>query len=133
MNISILPAGVSESEIICSLGAKTFSETFADMNNAEDMQLYLEQTFTISKTVSEIKEKGSVFYLAYVDGQIAGYAKLRSSEPPKNLKADRPIEIERIYALKEFIGKGVGKALMKKCIEKAEGKEADVLWLGNWE
>jgi ribosomal protein S18 acetylase RimI-like enzyme len=31
------------------------------------------------------------------------------------------------------IGKGIGKALMLKCIEIAREKKSDVLWLGVWE
>ena len=43
------------------------------------------------------------------------------------------IEIARIYAATNAIGKGVGKTLMQKCIEIAQEKKKDVLWLGVWE
>ena len=39
----------------------------------------------------------------------------------------------RLYAGREFIGKGVGAALMRRCLDEAARLECDVIWLGVWE
>ena len=44
-----------------------------------------------------------------------------------------PIEIERIYSVKEMLGKGVGKILMEKCLAIANEKNKKTVWLGVWE
>ena len=44
-----------------------------------------------------------------------------------------PIELCRLYNLQEFIGKGIGKSLMLKCLEFAEENRHDTIWLGVWE
>lgn len=43
------------------------------------------------------------------------------------------IEIARIYATTNSIGKGVGKALMQESIKMATEKKKQVVWLGVWE
>lgn len=43
------------------------------------------------------------------------------------------MEIARIYALQSYIGKGVGSALMKKCIDQACELNKEIIWLGVWE
>jgi GNAT superfamily N-acetyltransferase len=47
--------------------------------------------------------------------------------------ADRAVEIARIYAVKNSIGKGVGSALMNKCIEISRKRNYPLVWLGVWE
>lgn len=43
------------------------------------------------------------------------------------------MEIVRIYARKEWIGRGVGAQLMKTSLREAENAGCDVVWLGVWE
>jgi ribosomal protein S18 acetylase RimI-like enzyme len=43
------------------------------------------------------------------------------------------MELRRIYAVQEFIGKGVGKELMYRSIHEARQRDCDVIWLGVWE
>lgn len=46
---------------------------------------------------------------------------------------ENALEIERIYVLKEFLGKKVGQVLYEKAIEISTQKEVDFVWLGVWE
>jgi GNAT superfamily N-acetyltransferase len=39
----------------------------------------------------------------------------------------------RLYTRKEWIGCGVGAALMQACIDEAKQRGCDTLWLGVWE
>ena len=59
----------------------------------------------------------------------------RLHEVPPQLAAtgQRPIEIVRFYALKEWIGQGVGAALMAACLAEAERRGCDAIWLDVWE
>jgi ribosomal protein S18 acetylase RimI-like enzyme len=52
-------------------------------------------------------------------------------EESKDLES--PVEIERIYSIREMIGKGVGKKLMEKCLAIAREKNKKEIWLGVWE
>ena len=47
--------------------------------------------------------------------------------------AKRPGEIQRLYVVEDWHGKGVAQALMQACIEAMQRRGADVVWLGVWE
>jgi diamine N-acetyltransferase len=80
--------------------------------------------------MKEVETGDGIFLLAYADEEPVGYARLRIKN---NLAHEQAIEIARIYALNKAIGKGVGKALMQECINKANELQMKWIWLGVWE
>lgn len=126
-------AGSEDANTLRELGIRTFHDTFAANNTAEDMKSYLDQSFAPGQVESELAAADTIFWMAYVDEQLAGYAKVRESGIPEGLVAKRPLEIERIYALQAFHGQSVGKALMETCLQHARLNDYDVIWLGVWE
>jgi ribosomal protein S18 acetylase RimI-like enzyme len=58
---------------------------------------------------------------------------LKEGDAPSELIGGTAIEIERIYADKDYVGKNVGKLLMKTCINMAKERGHTFIWLGVWE
>lgn len=131
--ITVRQATVADATLLRELGIKTFHDTFAAHNTAEDMERYLSQNFSPEQVIKDIEEPGSVFLIAYDGAMPVGYSKIRSSGIPEGLNATNPLEIERIYAAKAYIGQPVGKVLMDACLAYAAQHEHDVVWLGVWE
>jgi ribosomal protein S18 acetylase RimI-like enzyme len=131
--INIRPATVDDAETIADLSRSTFYETFAAQNSSKNMDLFLSEQFTWQRLVNEVGSPGNTFLLAYYEGELSGYVKLRQGEFPKQLRKDNALEIARIYASKQFIGKGVGKALMQVSIDVAKERNCPVIWLAVWE
>src|ERR1700730_8754009 len=119
--------------LLAELGARTFSETFAADNSAEDMAVYLASSFGPALQAAELADPDSIFLIAEVDGFAAGYAKLKSGDPPDGVTGEKPIELVRLYVAQEWLGRGVGAALMQVCIDQARQKGHRTLWLGVWE
>ena len=46
---------------------------------------------------------------------------------------ENSLELERIYVLKENIGKSIGQQLLDKVIRIAKEKNVAFIWLGVWE
>lgn len=78
-------------------------------------------------------EPGSVFFIAEENGSPAGYAKVRNQKTVEALDHLKALEIERLYAVKDWIGKGIGSKLMQHCLDYAFQQGYDVVWLGVWE
>ena len=76
----------ADADILRSLLAKTFSETFAHMNTPENMELYLNQAFARERILEELENQDSAFYLLYRNGSPAGCLKLRGSMWQKNFR-----------------------------------------------
>jgi ribosomal protein S18 acetylase RimI-like enzyme len=62
-----------------------------------------------------------------------GYAQLILNSEDEAIKHINPLEIRRIYASQEYLGKGVGKELMQATISEARQRGCDCVWLGVWE
>lgn len=132
MSLSVRFATIHDAALIADISRKTFYETFAPFNSKTDMDIFMDVQFTKGRLMLEVGNKENIFLLAYSDEEVAGYAKLRDTKHPVNLGSNNALEIARVYALSQFIGKSVGKALMEKSIEIALEKGKDTLWLGVW-
>ena len=115
------------------MGARTFQDSFGADNTLEDMAAYLANSFSSAKQAAELAAPGSFFLIAEIDGGAAGYTRLKLGPAPDCVSAARPIEIVRFYAAREWIGRGIGPALMGACLGKAAELDCDIIWLDVWE
>lgn len=133
MTLVIREATVADARLIAHISHQTFYDTFAAYNSPQNMDKFLNQQFTMGKLIMEVGAKQNTFLLAYEDDEIAGYVKLRDERVPASLGSASALEIARLYALKNKIGKGVGGQLMQSSINVAKQKNKAWLWLGVWE
>lgn len=116
-------------ETLAHIGKETFVDTFGAANTIENVKSYVEKNFTVDQQRQELEDTRCTFILLYDGDQVAGYAKLKSGDADDQGK----LEIERIYARKEYIGKKAGKVLMQTCLDFAHNGHYDRIWLGVWE
>jgi GNAT superfamily N-acetyltransferase len=119
--------------LLAELGARTFTETFAAENSPEDMAAYIAASFNLAQQMAELADPASTFLIAEAGGAAAGYAKLRAGGPPEVVEDANPVELERLYALREWLGRGVGQVLMRACLDEARKAGHRTIWLGVWE
>ncbi len=131
--VDIRYATAGDAVLLAEIGAKAFSDSFAADNTPENMAAYLAAAFGPHKQAAELADPATLFLIAEVDGEVAGYAQLRAHQVPEEVRGPRPIELVRIYALKEWIGKGVGSALMEAALREAARRGFETVWLGVWE
>ncbi len=131
-NLLIKIADVTDALLLTSLGITTFIAAFAKDNRKEDMDKYIAEEMNIGKITEELKDQNSLFFLAYFNDDLSGYAKIRWSKIPDELANNIPIELERIYVLEKHQGKKIGAALLNLCLTHAVTHGYDTLWLGVW-
>lgn len=133
MEVSIRKATIHDAGEISSLATRTFYETYSWYNTEQDMLDYTENHFNPKQTEKEIEEQGTVFLLAFLNDELGGYAKMRTSENPPGLDAKKHIEVERIYVEQKYQRHKIGYALINKCIGHARDEKYDIIWLGVWQ
>lgn len=132
-SIVIVPVTLNDVEKLQAISRITFSQTFMEHNTAEDMEAYLNKSFSISQLNSEIANANSEFYFA-LDGEIVvGYLKVNMGVAQTEKKDLAAFEIERIYVDQAYLGKKIGQLLFEKAIELAKAKNKSYVWLGVWE
>jgi diamine N-acetyltransferase len=126
MQIDIRLAREEDAEPVANLSRQTFYATYASFNTKEDMDKFMNEQFTKEALMNEVRNKENIFVLAFIQEELVGYARMREGK-------SRPgMEIARIYALNSKIRKGIGSALMQKCIDIAKEKDKQVIWLAVW-
>ncbi|MBA4318517.1 MAG: GNAT family N-acetyltransferase [Flavobacterium sp.] len=131
--IIIRKATISDLQIIQKISKQTFTETFAAVNTAENMENYFRENFNSAQVASEINNLNSAFYLAVLDSKTVGYLKLNFGNAQTEIYNAKSMEIHRIYVLKEFHGKKIGQLLLDKAIKIAQQSGFEYIWLGVWE
>lgn len=133
LQIQIVGVVLEDLPLLQEISKKTFFDSFAVMNTAENMKFHLDHHFTAEKLRTEILNPGSKFYFALFRGTIAGYLKMNTGHAQTVLPNDEGVEIERIYVDGAFKGKGIGKVFVSKVIDVATKLHAKYIWLGVWE
>jgi GNAT superfamily N-acetyltransferase len=131
--VTVRHGTADDAALLAELGARTFRDTFAADNTPEDMARYLAEAFTPEKQAAELVDPSSTLLIAEVGGVAVGYARLKDGERPTCITGPRPIELARIYAEASWLGRGVGAALLRACLDEATRGGFGAVWLGVWE
>jgi ribosomal protein S18 acetylase RimI-like enzyme len=131
--VAIRTASLDDTALLARLGAHTFAQAFADANSPEDMAAYLASAFSPEAQAAELRDPDTLFLIASVGGEPAGYAKLCVTEAPECVAGGRPVELVRFYVEATWHGAGVSHALMRETIARAADRGRDIVWLGVWE
>jgi GNAT superfamily N-acetyltransferase len=133
MRITIRRGVLTDAAALAELAARTFRDAFGADNRPEDMALHMALSYGPSQQQAELADPRLVTLLVEVDGQLAGYAQLRSGLAPACVTGERPIELWRFYVDRAWHGQGVAQALMERVDAEAVQRGAHTLWLGVWE
>lgn len=131
----IRPARRGDIDVLAELAARTFREAFAGDNAPGDINAYVSASFSTERLRTEFADARNRFLLAFLSdtGPPVGYAKLRTGRADANVQGPAPIELERLYVARSAIGRGIGAALMRACLDTARQAGHGTLWLGVWE
>ncbi len=133
MSISIKLGVPADAPALAELAARTFRDTFAADNRAEDMALHIARAYGTSHQQRELVDPNITTLLIEIDGQLAGYAQLRSGAAPECVTGESPVELWRFYIAQPWHGRGAAHALMRRVEVEACRRGRRTLWLGVWE
>jgi ribosomal protein S18 acetylase RimI-like enzyme len=134
-SVNIRFAAAEDAETLARVAWKSFYDAFADhpKNAPDDLKSYMDEAFSAEMLAGELSDADVIYFIAEIGGEMVGYAKLKKNSREDATAGENPIELCRLYSLNEFIGKGIGKALMQHSLDYARANNHDVMWLGVWE
>lgn len=134
-NLNIRRGTAADAGTLAPLAIRIFNDTFADnpLNKPEDMHTYITEAFSVEQTRRELADADTIFFIAEIGGEMIGYAKLQEQTTEECVAGENPIELGRLYVLKDFHGRGIAEKLMNECFAAAKEKNYQTMWLGVWE
>ncbi len=123
----------NELETLIEIGRNTYFDTFRKFNTAETMSAYLDEAFNKDKIAAEAANPGSFFYFCEIEKSIAAYFKLNMVPYQSDINDPESLELERIYVLSEYKGRGLGSKIIEFTETFAVENNCAKIWLGVWE
>ena len=131
--LALRHASIEDAPALAAFAARAFTETYRDLDDAKDIAEYVDAHFNVPAVSAVVRDPACITLLAEIDERLAGYAVLKSAQPPNCSVGPSPIELARFYIDQEFIGKGYGAQLMLAAHAEARRLGAKTLWLGVYE
>ena len=119
--------------VLVAVSRTAFIQAFEKANNPEDFAAYVQEAFSLETMAQQLYNKDTLFYLAYKGEELIGYFKTNEYGAQTEIKAEDGLELERIYVLQDFLGKGYGKEMLDRVFVIAQRKKKGYVWLGVWE
>jgi ribosomal protein S18 acetylase RimI-like enzyme len=117
---------------LLAISKSTFINAFEKDNEPDDFKAYISSAFNEKVLLTQLKNPDSFFYFVYLDRQVIGYVKLNQKQAQTELRAADAMELERIYVLESFQGRGYGLRILRKVQEIALSSQKRFVWLGVW-
>lgn len=128
--IQVRKATIEDARHIALLGRITFAETFAEyFRDKQDLFDYHEQTFGVSKITVSLQKENNRYWIAFWNELPIGYAKLKVSSATEFIETEEVSQLQKIYVLKEFLNKRVGKLLMDELMMSFNESDKIHIWL----
>jgi ribosomal protein S18 acetylase RimI-like enzyme len=131
--VQIVEAKLQNLEELGIIARRSFLEAYPQNTDHKNMELYLNEVFTENEIKKQLLSANSIFFLLKVNDRICGYAKLRWDRSPNHFKNRKVVELERLYFLNEFKGRGHGSHLFQFCIDYSKEKQFEWMWLLVWQ
>ncbi|MBL7738285.1 MAG: GNAT family N-acetyltransferase [Chitinophagaceae bacterium] len=133
MSIAVIKANVTYAAVIASIGKKSFRDAFGNLfNSKEELFEYLEHTYDPVKLAKSLRKDSNVYFLALKHGAPAGFAKVKLHSLNEHIESIAQMELQKIYVLPEYQGKGAGAALMEEVKRFVHDIHPDHLWLDTY-
>lgn len=128
---TIRPATPHDINHLVELATDTFRETYRLLDDPDDIEAYVAETFTPQSFAAILQDPSSVLLVALDrEGQYIGYTHIAHSTPPPCVTGPAPVELARLYLRQSVIGKGYGTALMQAVHAVARRAGCKTVWLG---
>ena len=131
--IEIRTAGTADADLLAVVGRETFLHAFQGRIEQADLIAFANKRYGGQQQLDELAQPGAACFIASVEADVAGYARLVKSAPPSCVEAANVIELERLYLYPQWFGTGIARALLDRCLSEARKRSCEAMWLDVWD
>ncbi len=132
-NFHIQLATSNDAERLSAFAIAQFIATYADQNNPDDSQAYVNSTLTPKILRHELLDEKARTLLVVRDTQLIAYAQIRFRDKHALVTQHDAVELQRFYVAHSEHGNGLAHTLMREVQQHALALGGQYLWLSAWE
>ena len=122
-------AGPADLKELQDIGIRSYLPHYTHLWKEGGIDWYMQRCFADEVLESELSDPNIEYYIARADGQNIGILKLVLHKPLPDSDIENALYLEKIYFVKEWTGKGVGRELINFTINRAKELERECVWL----
>ncbi len=131
--MKIVAAGIETAAELAGLATKTFLQTFLPLGRDELVRLHSNRHLNRTEIERLLRGPGYSAFIAIQEDELIGYAALYVSAAQAVEGLCNAVELQRIYLLAPWQGRGWGGKLLDFCIRWAINSGYEVMWTSCWE
>ncbi len=105
----IKKATLKDIAVIREMASIVFPDTYREILSPEQLDYMMDWMYSAESLHRQITEGGHIYYIAYQDGEAAGYVSIQP-------EGEHVFHLQKIYVLPSFQGKQLGKLLFEQAI-----------------
>jgi diamine N-acetyltransferase len=115
-----------DAQSLADLGRETFVATFAHIYSNENLQQFLNETYSLAALRKDLTNPERLFQVAEHDGHMVGYCKLGLANYfPGPFEGRKVIEFKQLYLREGYKGAGIADHLMHWALATAKAHGFD--------
>ena len=129
MSIEIRKVVLDNLEELQEIGVRSYLPHYAYLWKPNGIEWYLERCFGDEFLQKEISDPNVEYYIVENNGENIGMMKLVLKKPVPDSNIENALYLEKVYFIKEWTGKGVGRKLIDYALQRAAELKRDCVWL----
>jgi GNAT superfamily N-acetyltransferase len=129
MNFRYRRAGAEDLNELRQIGIRSYLPHYSHLWKPGGIDWYMERCFGKEFLEKEISAPNIEYYFVENDVEIIGLIKLVLKKPLPDSDTENALYLEKIYFVKEWTGKGAGRAALEFIFERARELNSECVWL----
>lgn len=131
MSLTFEQIDINAAQRLSTLAKKAYLDHYMHLWKDNNPEWYINRSFNIEPLSTELVDSDNHFYIISEDGVDLGFLKLVQKHPLSisDVKDENSLYLERIYFIKQAVGRGVGEKTMHFAFQKAAEWRYNSVWL----
>ena len=138
INYNIQNIGIESVALLSKVATRAYSDHYLHLWKNNNADWYINKCFTIEPLTAELNDSNNVFYVVFENAKPLGFFKIVLSHPLSIIDSrsdnseifeENALYLERVYFIKEAVGKGLGKIAFNFAFDTACQLNKKIIWL----
>jgi len=129
--ITIKECQKNQLDLLFKIAIQSYNDTYQYLWTDKG-KAYLDEFYKKEDFQKELSAPDTFYFMIYDSGRASGYFKIKHNSL-STYPTDQCTEIDKLYLLKDYMGKGLGKAVMEFIISLCKKNKRPILWLKTME